>query len=122
MAADDAVAPAQPQADHLSAPAPPQKARWWHRIGSWQGSGAKETEVFDVASSEWRLVWTSKPVDGAGYLSFTVCDESGGPVALAVNQTAAGADTTYVHTKPGRYYISANAANTDWSVSVEDQR
>jgi hypothetical protein len=42
-------------------------------------------------------------------------------VSLAANTTAEGKDTSYVHRK-GRFYLKINAANTRWSVSVEDNR
>ncbi|HTE06233.1 MAG TPA: hypothetical protein VK824_08555 [Planctomycetota bacterium] len=98
------------------------RATSWGRVGTWSGSGPKQTAMFDVASGEWRLEWTAKDAAGAGYVGIAVYNESGALVAMPVNQASGGSDTSYVHAKPGRYYLDINAANVEWTVTVEDQR
>ena len=90
----------------------------WTTLKQWAGTGAKETETFQTEAAEWRINWTN--ISG-GLLQITVYDEAGKIVSLIANTTVVGKDTSYVHRK-GRFYLTINAANSRWSVSVEDNR
>lgn len=93
----------------------------WRVVKSWTGSGIKQTESFRIASKEWRISWTTKNEKVAGLLQIFVYTDSGELVTLAANQQGAGSDVSYVRSTPGRYYLTINSANVDWTVTVEDQ-
>ena len=95
----------------------------WHVVKRWSGNGIKTTESFEIENREWRINWETKnePFAGAGIIQIYVYDDSDNLVTLAANKQGTGSDTSYVRGKPGRYYLTINSGNVDWSVSVEDQ-
>lgn len=96
----------------------------WQVIKRWSGNGSKTTESFEVQDREWRINWETRnePFAGAGIFQIYVYDDRDNLVALAANKQGTGRDTSYVHGDPGRYYLTINSGNVDWSVTVEDQR
>jgi hypothetical protein len=94
----------------------------WRLVNDWHGSGIKQTETFNVASSEWIVEWqtSNEPFKGAGILQIYVHDESGTLVTLAANTQRLGVDKSYVRSPPGRYYLTISGANLDWDIVVED--
>lgn len=117
----------RPETTSAALPQPPTGA--WTPVTSWAGSGMKETEMFPIASREWRIKWRSSiRSSGSGVLQVYVYSEDGRLVSLAANQEATeatGSDESgdsYVRSGPGRHYLMINSANVDWSVSVEDRR
>jgi hypothetical protein len=92
-------------------------------VKTWKGSGAKDTESFDVRSREWRITWetSNEPFANAGIFQIYVHNDKDELVSLAANKQGTGSDTSYVRGR-GRFYLKINSANVDWSVIVEDQR
>jgi len=102
-----------------SSPSPPTRAVSWQTIAQWNGNGMKETERFSVSASEWRIAWASANERIAGILQVFVYNEAGELITLAANQQGTGSDVSYVHTPPGRFYLSINSANVDWAIAVQ---
>lgn len=97
------------------APAPKQ----WVEVKSWQGSGIKKTEPFDIASDKWRITHSNT---GGGILQIMV-EKPGSnmPADIAANTQNAGTDTSYIY-QQGTFYLSINSANTNWTIKVEEER
>jgi hypothetical protein len=106
-----------------TAPAPTvtEKPKTWQPVKTWAGNGAKQTETFGVASSEWRISWQTSN-SNYGILQIYVYDGKGNMISLAANAQGKTNDTTYIHQGPGKYYLSINSCNEDWKITVEDQR
>jgi hypothetical protein len=95
----------------------------WHEVRRWTGDSTKQTESFDIASSEWRIAWTTKShVGGPGVFSIEAYSSSGERIAGVANLSREGSDISYVRSRPGRYYLSITNAAMEYVVRVEDQR
>jgi hypothetical protein len=108
-----------------SSPPPAARATTWHRVATWDGSGIKQTETFETKTREWRVTWatTNEVMAGAGIFQVMVHDaETQALVTLAANKQGVGKDTSTVRTSPGRYYLTINSANLDWTVTVDEAR
>lgn len=105
-----------------AAPTGPQA---WSEIAQWQGNGMRDTETFDVASREWRVSWdVTSPGPAMNFIVNVMREGRDAPVAVAANvvNREASQESSVIRADPGRYYLKIIAANTDWSVAVEDQR
>ena len=97
------------------------KPTGWRTVASWGGSGTKTTESFQITGSEWRINWkTSKGGLGVDLIQIYVYDASGSLVSLAANAMDAGSDTSYMHSRAGRYYLTVNTA-TNWAIVIEER-
>jgi len=89
----------------------------------WEGNGIKTTEPFVIVVSPWFIVWQSEPdiFDDVSMGIFQIMvydiDEPDFPLTLAANTQDAGLDTSYIY-HTGEFYLTINAANTKWNVSV----
>jgi hypothetical protein len=94
----------------------------WRELASWEGSGTKQTESFEVHDGEWRISWKTRneALAGAGIFQIYVHNDRGELVSLAANKQGTGRDTSYVRGK-GRYYLMINSGNVEWSVAVEQR-
>jgi hypothetical protein len=91
----------------------------WREVMSWKGVGVMNTELFQIVGKQWRINWESKG-DVANLLQIFIYDEDNELVNLTANAVGSASDTSYVHNK-GTYYLTINAANSEWSVSVEEE-
>ena len=104
-----------------SSPLPSVKTQGWRTVASGGGSGMGTTETFQITGSEWRIHWKTVSSGPAGDLfQIFVYDSNGRLVTMAANAMNAGADTSYVIGKPGRYYLSVNSG-TNWAVIIEER-
>ncbi len=92
-------------------------------IKEWSGFGGTTTESFTIDSNEWLIDWSSQPTaateSSAGSLQIMIHDAQNPdlPAILAANTQNAGSNTSYIH-KKGTFYLTINAANTNWSIKV----
>jgi len=99
------------------------RAAGWRTIASWRGSGIKNTESFTTTAREWRIKWnTGSSGPFGGILQIYVYDSDGGLVNVAANATSSGSDVSYVRARPGRYNLTINSTNDNWSVMVEQEQ
>lgn len=97
----------------------------WRTVGVWEGTGVKNTETFETASREWRVIWRAATGDlpGGSALSITARHaDNGRLVSIVGSQRGAGTDTSYVRSSPGGYYLEVVGVNVSWTVTVQDQR
>lgn len=101
-----------------------ETTRTWQTIKSWSGSGSKTTEPFTITTSPWKIVWSNKDTFGAGAASvfqvYLFDAETNSLSDLLVNAHA-GSDETFVY-KVGTFYIKTNAANSEWSLAIQEKR
>ncbi len=95
----------------------PVYAQTWHQVLEVKGSANKQTDLFEIKGSKWRIKWQKpKPEDR---LSIFIYDKDGQPVdVIAAKESTA--DESYVH-KPGKFYLSITATDT-YTISIEDWR
>ena len=95
----------------------------WTRLAGWAGSGDEETERFRVGSDEWRLVVKMQKINegGIGWILVRVMDPQRTEVAR-MTMMDSGTDTSYVHLRPGVYYLVVGTNSVRWSVWAEEGR
>ena len=92
-------------------------------VKEWTGNGIKTTEPFAIDSKPWVISWSSNPevVDGqsVGMLQIMVYDTESPdfPLTLAANTGEKSSDISYIY-ETGTFYLTINAANTQWEVQV----
>jgi len=89
----------------------------------WSGTGIKTTEPFTIDSQPWKIEWSSDPVimggQSVGMLQIMVYDSANPnfPITLAANTSEKASDTSYIYRR-GAFYLTVNAANTNWTVKI----
>jgi hypothetical protein len=92
-------------------------------IKEWTGTGIKTTEPFTINSKPWAISWANNPTliggQSMGILQIMVYNTRNPNIlaSLAANSTERGSDTSYVY-ETGTFYLTINAANTQWVVQV----
>lgn len=92
-------------------------------IKSWTGTGMKTTESFIMHSQPWSIEWKNDPtgMDGSSMGVFQIMayqtNNPDIPTDIADNPGEKDTDTCYIHTA-GSFYLTINAANSNWSVKV----
>ena len=102
---------------------PPTRIVAWKRLGSWTGRANMQTETFMSDTGSFRVHWETKNESPAGQGTLKVAFRSGdsGRVIIdAVDRRGVGSDTTYVGDQVRWYYLTIDAANIEWSVTVEE--
>jgi hypothetical protein len=95
----------------------------WHPLGTWSGSGDRQTESFDVRTGTLKLVWetTNERAPGAGRLQVELHSSiSGRPLQTIVDTVGVGFDSTYVADEPRVSYLVITSAGMDWRVRLEE--
>jgi hypothetical protein len=102
---------------------PPTRVVAWKRLGSWSGRANMQTETFMSDTGSFRVHWETKNESPAGRGTLKVAFRSGdsGRVIIdAVDRRGVGSDTAYVGDQVRWYYLSIDAQNIEWSVTVEE--
>ena len=92
-------------------------------IKNWQGTGIKTTEPFSISRQPWAIVWSNKPQimeeQSVGLLQIIVyrTNQPKLPVTLAANTQEEALDTSFIY-ETGDFFLTINAANTAWDVTV----
>jgi len=92
-------------------------------IKEWSGTGIKTTEPFTIKEQPWIIQWEHEPVimegQSMGILQIMVYETKNPdiPITLAANSMEKGSDISYIY-ETGEFYLTINAANTNWSVKV----
>jgi hypothetical protein len=108
--------------------APPARAEQvdataWRALGSWSGTGSRQTESFDVASGALRLRWDAKAtgVSGAGHFRVWLHSAiSGRPLQLVVDSPGAGSGTAHAADDPRVSYLMIDAEGVDWTATLDE--
>jgi len=95
----------------------------WHPLGTWTGSGDRQTESFDVRTGTLKLVWeaTNERTPGAGTLRIELYSAiSGRPLQTVVDVVGVGFDSTYVADEPRVSYLVVTSEGVDWRLRLEE--
>ncbi len=109
-----------------SAPAPPQpptRIVAWKELAAWSGHGSLQTETFTSENGMFRIHWEARNESPPGKGTLKVAFRSGdsGRVIIdAVDHKGAGSDTAIVGDQVRWYYLTIDAANIDWVVTVDE--
>lgn len=104
-------------------PAPPASRTVWHGLGTWSGSGDRQTESFDVTTGALRLAWQTQgeSTREQGRLRVALHSSiSGRPLETIVDAHGAGAGTAYVAADPRVAYLLIESEALDWRVTLEE--
>jgi hypothetical protein len=95
----------------------------WRPLGSWEGSGDKQTESFPGDTGAFRIRWTTKneKAPGSGHFTLTFHSAiSGRPLMTAVEQNGNGDGTAYVTEDPRIFFAVVESTGLDWQFTVEE--
>jgi len=96
----------------------------WRAVGSWSGSGNRQTESFTSDTGALRVKWqtTSAGTSAtAGAFRLTAHSAISGRVLQQVVETqGTGSGIDYVSQDPHVFYMSVESAGVDWTFSVEE--
>ncbi len=95
----------------------------WKRVGSWTGHGNVQTETFTSDTGGFRVLWQTRneAPHGAGRLKVIFrSGDSGREIMDAVDVRGNGSGTADVADRPRWYYLTIEAANLEWTVTVEE--
>lgn len=118
-----AAAPDAAPAGAVGGPAPSAETTLWRPVGSWSGSGDRQTESFDVTTGALRLVWeASGAPDAGGRLRVAVHSAiSGRPLHTVVDQEGPGADTVLVALSPRVAHLQIDSERLDWHLTLQER-
>jgi hypothetical protein len=106
--------------------APPKSAEpqiIWRAVGTWSGSGNRQTESFTSDTGALRVTWQTTATPGPPQGTFRVTAHSaisGRVLQQVVEHRGAGSGVDYVSQDPHVFYISVEAAGLDWKISVDE--
>lgn len=108
-------------------PAPPVAAPAnirWHALGTWSGSGDRQTESFDVTTGSMRLTWEALPEGSPGTNYFRVSLHSaisGRPLQTILDSQEAGTGTVDLAANPRVAYLLIESERIRWSVTLQER-
>ena len=91
----------------------------WKIVGSWHGKGKKNTENFKIATSNWRLRWSTQPgPEGEGPFKIFVCSKEDLPIDEAGNVSGCDENSSYMK-KAGEFYLKIDSVQPYYIVAEE---
>ena len=102
-----------------------QKPKQWVTVAEVNGNANKNTDTFELKGGKTKITYTFSGGDvivGSIYVLKEGTDlmKQGGIPEVTV--TNAGTDSTFITKSAGNYYLSIKAANTSWTVKIEEER
>jgi Spy/CpxP family protein refolding chaperone len=122
------VEPAAPPPPTTNLPPPPVSdnpgAPSWHRLFTLSGTDSKNTELFHIEGSTWRVFWHNLDKSGNAYKNTSALFISAFPKDDTIPQPVCsklgtGGDSTEL-LGPGNYYLKVEASGGSWELAVED--
>jgi hypothetical protein len=95
----------------------------WHPLGTWTGTGDRQTESFDVRTGTLKLVWETfdERAPGAGRFRVELHSAiSGRPLQTVLDTVGVGVDSAYVADEPRVSYLVVTSEALDWRVRLEE--
>ena len=119
-ALQDKIVDLQSQIEKLEALVPPLRKGEWNTIITFTGSAFKTTELFHIPSGTWRINWTYKGGELAGFSFFVYPEGETMYIETLMTMGSSKSDTTYIYKGPGNYYIKVLATNIkEWTITIE---
>ena len=115
-------APGCRKQDVAAAKAQPQMI--WRAVGSWSGSGNRQTESFTSDTGALRVKWqtmsTGTSASSGGFRLTAHSAISGRILQQVVEVQGTGSGVDFVSQDPHVFYMSVESAGLDWSFAVEE--
>jgi hypothetical protein len=96
----------------------------WRELGSWTGSGARQTESFLSETGMLRLRWQAGPTPDAStgrtFRATVHSAISGRALATVVEHEGPGGDIAFLREDPRSFFLTIEANGLEWSVSVDE--
>ena len=95
----------------------------WRTLGTWSGSGNRQTESFDVSTGALRLRWETRADGAAGRGRFRVwlySAISGRPLQLVVEADGTGSGTAHVADDPRVSYLVVESERLRWTAALDE--
>lgn len=96
----------------------------WSGLGTWSGDGLQNTGTFTTQTGSLKLSYdTTDVTDPAGiHFSVTIYDANDNrPIDIILSIREPSEGESHYRGRPGEYYLSINAANVRWSLTLEEQ-
>jgi hypothetical protein len=122
------VQPATPVPPSTYLPPPPDSAApgapSWHRIMTLSGADSKDTSLFHIDGSAWRIFWHNLDKPGTAYQNTSALFIDAFPKDDTIPQKVCsklgtGGDSTEL-IGPGNYYLKIEASGGSWELAIED--
>ena len=95
----------------------------WHELGTWSGSGDRQTESFDVTTGSMRLTWQTLQEGAPDTVHFRVSLHSaisGRSLQTIIDTQEAGAGTVDLAANPRVAYLLIESGQLDWRVTLQE--
>jgi hypothetical protein len=97
----------------------------WHQLGSWSGSGNRQTESFTSDSGTLRVRWeaTDARRSSGGAPAFRLTAHSaisGRLLQQVVDHRGAGSGLDYVEQDPHVFYMIIESSEVNWKFTVDE--
>jgi len=102
---------------------PPKPAVAWRAVGSWSGTGNRQTESFTSETGALRIRWTTSGRGDRANGGFKLTAHSaisGRLLEQVVDHRGAGEGTGYVNQDPHVFYLMVESDRLDWTFAVEE--
>lgn len=97
---------------------PPTTTHVLSLIQTFTGSGATNTQAFQITGNTWEIVWSVVAANQYNLMSYTVY-QPGNSFPLDVGSGSTTSGNSYEYFGPGTYYINVTPANvTSWTIQV----
>ena len=98
----------------------------WHRLFTLSGTDNKDTDLFHIQGSAWRIFWHNLDKPGKTYANTSALFINAYPKDDTIPQKVCsklgtGGDCTEL-AGPGNYYLKVEASGGSWELAVEDFR
>jgi hypothetical protein len=116
-----------PKPSSYLSPAPIEVANGvagWHRLFTLSGSDNRNTDLFQIKGTHWRVLWHNQDPDGKAYVNTSALFLNAFPKDDTIPQKVcaklgSGGDITDL-VGPGNYYLKIEASGGSWELAVED--
>lgn len=87
-----------------------ENPKQWHEIATIKGQGIKQTEIYNIPYSEWKIEWKVVPDKRwSNHLSIIVHEANGKTSSIASSTGEETSGSTFLHTA-GDYYLKINTS------------
>jgi len=90
-------------------------------VNTTSGNGNKQSPVFDVRGTSFRVTTELEATSDPGLLFFSIdVNKEGGDNVTTIDRESPGTDTSIVNEGPGSFFLDILAANVKYTITVED--
>jgi hypothetical protein len=98
-----------------------RKETFWRPVGTWSGSGRRQTESWPGDTGAMRIRWTTTKAKADGTFQLTIHSAiSGRPMQVVVEHEGDGEGTEYFSDDPRVFFAVVDAKNLDWTFTIEE--